>query len=96
MRHSNDINPLASLRNVLNLVSKKTRKVSYLDESITLGYDILELKRAQHVHFHVIHMLVQSLLARETLLGKREDHHEATQLISIVIDNQYMREPDRF
>ena len=33
--------PLASLRNILDLAFQKTRKISYLDESITLAYDIL-------------------------------------------------------
>jgi tetratricopeptide (TPR) repeat protein len=35
---------LASLRNVLCLMFNKTGKISYLDESITLSYYILELK----------------------------------------------------
>jgi CHAT domain-containing protein/tetratricopeptide (TPR) repeat protein len=89
--------PLASLRNVLFLAFKKTRKISYLNESITLGYDILELKNVQHVHFAVVRTLVQSLLAREKLLGGgKEDRHEAIRLITMVIDNQYARGPDRF
>jgi CHAT domain-containing protein len=97
--HSSDSwrhTPLASLRNVLFLAFKKTGKISYLDESMTLGYDILKLKNSQSDHFHVARMLVQSLLTREKLLGRREDLHEAVRLISMVIDNQYTREPDRF
>ncbi|KAH9162881.1 CHAT domain-containing protein [Lactarius sanguifluus] len=38
---------LASLRNVLLLAFKKTSKTNYLDESITIGYELLELKSAR-------------------------------------------------
>jgi CHAT domain-containing protein/tetratricopeptide (TPR) repeat protein len=106
--HSSDLwrhNPLVSLRNTLNLAFKKARKISYLeksialgylDDSIALGYDILELRSALQFHFHTIRTLVQSLLARDKLLGRREGRHEAIRLISTVIDNQYAREPDQF
>jgi hypothetical protein len=97
--HSSDpwrINRLASLRNILILAFKETSEISYLDESITLGYDILEARSSQHVHFHVIQFLVESLLTREMLFGQGEDLHEAIRLISVAIDNQYAREPDRF
>ncbi len=90
------INPLSSLRNILLLAFEKTSKISYLDESITLGYDILELKSVQFIHPHAVQKLVPSLLTREQLLGRREDRHEAIRLMSMVIDNQYVREPDRF
>jgi hypothetical protein len=39
---------------------------------------------------------VSSLLTREQLLGRIEDRHEAIRLISMVINDQYAREPDRF
>ncbi|KAH9005606.1 hypothetical protein EDB86DRAFT_3098631 [Lactarius hatsudake] len=88
--------PLAFLRNVLFLAFKKTSKINYLDESITVGYDVLELKSAQFVHFHAIQTLVSSLLTRERLLGRREDRLEAIRLMSMAVGSQYAREPDRF
>jgi tetratricopeptide (TPR) repeat protein len=89
--------PLCSLHCTLFLAFEKTSKVSYLDESITVGYDILELKSARHNHFDTIQRLVLSLLSRQQLLGGSEDHHEAIRLMSMVMDsNQYVREPDRF
>ena len=97
--HSSDPwrhNHLGSLRNHLLLAFEKTRKISYLDESIMINYDILELRSAQDLRFQVIRILVSSLLTRERLLGRREDRHEAIRLISTVIDDQYTREPDRF
>ena len=88
--------PLASLHNVLLLAFNKTKNISYLDESITLGYDVLEIRSSRHDRFQVIEALVKSLLTREELLGRREDRHEAIRLISTVVDDQYAREPDRF
>jgi CHAT domain-containing protein len=97
--HSSDtwrMNCLGILHTTLDLAFKKTRNISYLDESITLNYDTLELRSAQHIHFDVVEALVPSLLTRERLLGRREDVHEAIRLMSMVINNQYARESDRF
>ncbi|KAH9059555.1 hypothetical protein EDB87DRAFT_1621594 [Lactarius vividus] len=45
--------PLCFLHDIL-LAFKETRKIGYLNKSITVGHDIFELKSAQHVHFHTI------------------------------------------
>ena len=89
-------NSLTSLRNILILAFNQTKKTDYLHESITISYDILELKSAQHNHFKVIEWLVSSLLARWMLLGQTEDPHEAVRLMSLATDDKYAREPDRF
>ncbi|KAH9005623.1 CHAT domain-containing protein [Lactarius hatsudake] len=88
--------PLRSLLLILLLAFKKTSKANYLDESITVSYDILELKVAQAGHFRIIQRLVSSLLTRWQLLGRREDPHEAIRLMSLAIGDQYAQEPDRF
>ena len=88
--------PLTSLRNILLLAFLKTGRNDYLDESIIVGYDILELKSARQDHFPATQTLVSSLLAREKLLGRIEDRQEAIRLISLVIDDQYARDFDRF
>ena len=90
------INPLDSLQNILFVAFQKTGKTRYLDESIAVDYDILELKTAPQFHFLATQRLVSSLLARERLLGQIEDHYEAIRLILSVINDQYTREPDRF
>ena len=90
------INPLCSLLDILLLAYQATRKIGYLDESITVGYDILELKTALQSHFPVIQRLVSSLLTRERLLGQIEDRHEAIRLMSSAVNDQYARVPDRF
>ncbi|KAH9047509.1 CHAT domain-containing protein [Lactarius deliciosus] len=87
---------LSSLRDVLLLAFEKTSKIHYLDEPITIGYDLLELNSARFIHFHAIGTLVSSLLTRERLLGRREDLLEAIRLMSMTVDNQYAREPDQF
>ena len=88
---------LNPFHNILRHAFEKTGKISYLEESITVGYDILlELKTAQPLYFVVILKLVFSLLTREKLLGGREDRLEAIRLMSMIVDNQYGQEPDRF
>jgi tetratricopeptide (TPR) repeat protein len=88
--------PFWFLHRVLLVAFEGTRKISYLDESITIGYNILNSKTAQQDHFAVTESLVSSLLTRKQLLGRREDHHEAIRLISVAINDQYASDPDRF
>ena len=91
------INWLLSFHNILLVAFKKTRKVGYLNESITVGYDILRLNTTQQVRFTVTQVVVSSLLTRERLLGQKEDRHEAVRLISSgVMNDEYSRDPDRF
>ena len=87
---------VASLHNILLLAFQKTSKISYLDESITVCYDILALKTAQQSHLPAVLKLVPSLLTRERLLGRIEDRYEAIRLISSTINGQYAQDPDRF
>ncbi|KAI9462804.1 CHAT domain-containing protein [Lactarius psammicola] len=58
---------LSSLHDILLLAFNETSKISYLNESITIGYDIIGLKGAQHFHFHAIWRLVPCLCTREQL-----------------------------
>ncbi|KAH9020653.1 CHAT domain-containing protein [Lactarius pseudohatsudake] len=86
--------PILSLYSILLLAFRKTSKINYLDESITVGYILLEA--AQFSNFSIIRRLVSSLLTREQLLGRGEDRLEAIRLMSLAVDNQYTREPDQF
>jgi CHAT domain-containing protein len=88
--------PLHSLGGVLLFTFNKTGKISYLDESITIGYDILKLKPPQMFHFGIVLELVSSLIIRAKLLKRIEDQLEAIQLMSVTINNEYGREPGRF
>ena len=90
------INPLSFLHNTLLLAFETSGKISYLDESITIGYDILQFGIHGDSHFQAVRKLVVSLLDREELLGRIEDRHEAIRLISLVINDPYAGEPERF
>ena len=69
------ITPLASLHNILNITWKKTSKISHLNKSITISYDILELRSAQHAHLLAIWFLVQSPHTHKNFLRGRGDLH---------------------
>ena len=87
---------LVCLQGVLFLAFLTNKNIGYLDDSIAVGYDILESKTPQQTHFHVNRMLVFSLLYRERLLGRIEDVHEAIRLISLFVNNQHAPDSDRF
>jgi CHAT domain-containing protein len=88
---------LGSLRNILVLAFNKTGNTGYLDEIITIGYDILGVKTVGYFHLSEIEKLLEGLLTREKLLGQIEDRNEAIRLMSLVVNtDQYAREPDRF
>jgi CHAT domain-containing protein len=87
---------LCSLLTTLQLACEKTNEISYLEELITVSYDMLKLKSAETIHFYVIKHLTPALLHRSQLLGGIDDLQEAIRLMSMVINNQHAREPDRF
>ena len=91
------VDNLMTLRDILLLSFQTTGKIGYLDESINICYEILELQTAKRVHLSVTRIVVSSLLTRERLLGRIEDRHEAIRLLSsAVMNDQYSRDPDRF
>ncbi|KAH9028206.1 CHAT domain-containing protein [Lactarius pseudohatsudake] len=89
-------NALVFLRGILLLAFKETSETRYLDESIAVGYDILESESAQDSHYREIMWLVYSLNTRSLLSGRTEDLLETFRLIPMAINNQYTPEPDRF
>ncbi|KAH9019070.1 CHAT domain-containing protein [Lactarius pseudohatsudake] len=88
--------PFISCTTTSSARSSAPDKTNYLDESITVAYDILELRGTEGVRFHTTWKLALSLLDREKILGRREDRLEAIRLILTVIDDQYAQEPERF
>ena len=92
--------PLFSLRDILRLAFEKSGKISYLDESITVGYDILGSGNLEDSHFQAVLVLVSSLRIRESLLERIEARdcqcHEAIRLMSSAVNDQYAQEPARF
>jgi CHAT domain-containing protein/tetratricopeptide (TPR) repeat protein len=102
--HSSDCyelgKPLAGLSLILLSAFHETGNINYLNESITLSYDMLKLKGSRHLHFCMVKFLVRSLCIRALDSWEfnegREDRHEAIRLISMVINDPYTGEPDRF
>ncbi|KAF8257820.1 CHAT domain-containing protein [Lactarius quietus] len=88
-------NSLISLRDTLLVALKSTMKITYLDESIIVGYHILELNNARHIRFGATMELALSLLTR-WLFGRRNDSHEAIRLMSLAIDDHHAQVPDQF
>ncbi|KAH9047457.1 CHAT domain-containing protein [Lactarius deliciosus] len=89
-----EMSHLRSLSDDLCLAFERTNKIDYLDESITLDYDILKVKSA--ASYYTIPRLVSSLLTRSQLLDRLEDCHEAMRLVSSAVDDEHAQEPERF
>ncbi|KAF8270142.1 CHAT domain-containing protein [Lactarius quietus] len=94
--HPLSVHSLICLRNILLLAYERTHEINCLDESILLGYNILELKGAQYFHFPAIRHLISSLLSRLSFLGQREDLDEVLRLMPLASRSQYARAPDLF
>ena len=89
------IDPLSYLHDTLLLAFETSGNISYLDESITIGYEVLESEGGRDLHFQTVKGLVWSLLDREELYGRIEDRHEAIRLMSLVINDPYAWKPER-
>ena len=90
------VKSLSSLNSVLLIAFEHTDKANYLDDSITLCYDILDSERNQIHRLGAILGLVTSLLTRWKLFHRTEDSLETIRLISLAVDDRYAREHDRF
>ncbi|KAH9055403.1 hypothetical protein EDB87DRAFT_1688265 [Lactarius vividus] len=87
---------LMRLCTTLNVAFKGTNETRYLDESITLCYDILKLEATEQIRFDTIRMLLSSLFARLSLFNRTEDVNEVMRLIPLAIDDRYAQAPERF
>ena len=88
---------LISLHNFLLFAFEETREPSYLNESIAISYDALELIGWRDAFYKdVTEKLVHALGIREKLFGRIEDRHEIIRLISVSVYYQNAPEPDRF
>jgi tetratricopeptide (TPR) repeat protein len=90
------LHTLICLRNVLFLAFERTNELNYLEESISHGYDILEMNSAKPFRFSTIRHLISSLLIRKSLLGQREDLDEVLRLMPLALGSPYGRTPDEF
>jgi CHAT domain-containing protein len=90
------VHTLICLRNVLVLAFERTNELNYLEESISHGYDILEMNSAKPFRLSTIRHLISSLLIRTSSLGQIEDLDEVLRLMPLALGSPYGRTPDEF
>ena len=75
---------------------QRTDEPEYLNESIDIYRSILEVRRAQWIHFSVILQLILSLSTRLRLSNDRKDLDQMIQLFPIISDCTYAKAHERF
>ncbi len=73
-----------------------TNNIKYLDEAITLIYDMLKLDHNQSTDFRMAERLVASLLSRWELLHRSKDLDESLRLMELAVNVQNASVSDRF
>jgi CHAT domain-containing protein len=73
-----------------------TDNPDHLNESIDIYRNILQMPRAEWVHFRIIYRLIQSLMARFLLFNDSKDLHDIMQQFRIAVTDTYAKAPDRF
>ena len=87
---------LSSFGNFLYLAFSRTRRVEYLDESITLHREIIGVENARLIHFATTRRLIKSLSIRWRLFGRRNDLDEVMYLFASGAKDTYVTVPCRF
>ncbi|KAH9170846.1 CHAT domain-containing protein [Lactarius sanguifluus] len=82
---------------VLVCAFQRTNAVEYLNESITLRRDVLNIPSARKAQYQVARLLIFSLVARWRLFHRKEDLDEInTKLFPMAVNNIHASLPDRF
>jgi hypothetical protein len=74
---------LSSLGNFLYLAFSRTKRVEYLDESITLHHEVLGVENVRLIHFATIRRLIESLSVRWRLSRHKLDLDEIMRLFTL-------------
>jgi hypothetical protein len=83
--------------NLLNEAFKRTNRIQYLNESISVRRQLIESPLSQAEHFLTLPYLFQSLLARSLLFPDHiQDLDEALELFSQYVSGTHGSVPDRF
>ena len=90
------VKSLASLKRLLRIAFEHTNKTNYLDDSITLCYDILDSEKNQIHRSGAVLGLVLSLLTRWKLFHRSEDSLEAIRLFPLAVNDPYAQEAEKF
>jgi hypothetical protein len=87
---------ISSLGNFLHLAFDRTKRVEYLDESITRHREVLQLEGVQLTHFFILQRLIESLSIRWQLYRCRQDLDELMCLFASGVEDSYATVPSRF
>jgi CHAT domain-containing protein len=87
---------LSNLGGFLSVAFDRTKRVEYLDESITRHREVLQLDSAQLAHFSIIQRLIWSLSIRWRLFRRGQDLDEVMHLFALGVRDTYATDPSRF
>ena len=85
-----------SLGNVLFHAFRCTDQFVYLDQSVAIFRDMLQMQIPSYTRFHVMRQFLNALLVRIRLSGKRDDFEEAMKLYSTVSKDTHTGARERF
>lgn len=88
--------PASCLGHLLFHEFRRTDKIDYLHEAITVLRGIFKLPGAQWNHFSLSRVLLTFLFSRFSLLNDRKDLDEVMQLFSVAVNDTRASAPDRF
>ena len=74
----------------------RSKRIEYLDESITLYREVLQLDSTPLTHFFIIQQLILSLSVRWQLFGRKHDLGELMCLFASGVKDTYTTVPSRF
>ena len=86
----------SSFANFLSFAFGRTKRVEYLDESVTLQREVLRVESARLIHFTTIRRLIRSLSSRWRLFRHKSDMDEMMELFASGVEDTYATVPSRF
>lgn len=87
---------LSTLGRFLSIAFDRTKRVEYLDESITRHREVLQLDSAKLAHFSMIQRLIWSLSIRWRLFSRGQDLEEVMYLFALGVKDTNATDPSRF
>ena len=87
---------LYSFGKFLYLAFNHTKRVEYLDESISRQREVLQLESSKQTHFTIIRRLTDCLSIRWKLFGHRQDLDEVMYLFASGVKDLFATVPSRF
>ena len=87
---------LSAFNGLLYVAFDHSKRIEYLDESITLYREALQLDSAPLTHFFIIQQLILSLSVRWQLFGRKHDLGELMCLFASGVKDTYATVPSRF